>query len=84
MTRLPFLLVLTLLLLFVAQFIPAAETDDPVLARHQAYANAHNAWAHYIGNLSPDSPDYRERVAQEWERREVSKKFRRLEEAAKP
>lgn len=46
-----------------------------------AFANAHNDWAMAITSLSPASPDYAVRVREEWLKREIGQKFRRLEQS---
>ena len=47
------------------------------------FANAHNGWRKFVLNLSPASPDFWEQVKAEWERRQVSEKFRALEEVVR-
>ena len=56
------------------------EPSIQTLNRKQvAFAKAHNQWRRSVVNRSPASPDFWEQVQVEWERREVSAKFRALE-----
>jgi|GEM_PF-2881048 len=84
MIRLPFLLALTTLLLLALSLVPAASPADTFHRRQQDFAQSHNDWAKHIDKFSPASPDYSDRVREEWQRRDLGQKFRRLEAALKP
>ncbi len=71
---------LALLSLGLSSLLPAAPDRGQTIIDNQIrFAHAHNGWASAIKNLSPQSPDFEQRLRQEWLEREVSMKFRRLE-----
>lgn len=53
---------------------------DPILEAHNDLVIVHNEWAKRVAALSPASPDYRERLSEDWHRRGLGEKWRRLEE----
>ncbi len=68
--------------LFLAGFLLVATAAAPAerfYRVHTDFANAHNDWVSAIKDLSPSSPDYEDRLREEWLKREVSEKFRKLE-----
>ncbi len=75
-----FCALLALLSLVASALLPAAPDRGQTIIHNQIrFANAHNGWARAIQHLSPHSPDFEQRLRQEWLEREVSMKFRRLE-----
>jgi hypothetical protein len=59
----------------------AAPAGEKFYRAQQAFANAHNDWVRVIKNLSPESPDYEQRVREEWLKRDIGQKFRKLEQS---
>lgn len=54
--------------------------DDPILDTANKFAKAYNSWATKVKNLSPFSPDYKDRAREIWERQGLSTSFWVLEE----
>ena len=65
--------------LLCATTTPKLSDDARLFHRQHVFAEAHNLWAIKLQALSPYSPDYWEQVREDWARRELGEKFRRLE-----
>lgn len=60
-------------------FFATAQTDQLDQA-HQEFLEAYNGWVRYAVALSPASPNLLEKLRQQWRRRRVAEKFRRVEQ----
>lgn len=50
---------------------------------HSRFAEDHNAWAEKLSRISPASPDFAARLVAEWDRRNLSAKWRDVEDAVR-
>lgn len=48
---------------------------------HSRFAEDHNAWAESLTHVSPASPDFTARLLAEWDRRNLTAKWRDVEDA---
>lgn len=57
---------------------------DPILEAYERLRLSFEPWVRLVSNLSPASPDYRERLEGEWLRNGVTEAFWRLEQMVIP
>lgn len=74
-------LIRILLFLIVFPFLAntQASPDKKLMQRANTFVESYNDWAKWMLAASPYSPDFSQRVRQEWLKRELGQKFRRLE-----
>lgn len=53
--------------------------DKRLMDTANSFAEEYNEWAEWLRSHSPYSPDFPERCREEWDKREMSQRFRRLE-----
>lgn len=58
--------------------------DDPIYDPYEKLRKGFVSFLRYVENLSPASPDYRERLRAKWESEGISEAFWRLEQIVIP
>lgn len=71
---------LAIIIAIIAVGVLVAQYPDAKMNRSSnEFVESYNDWLSTVQKMSPYSPDYGERIAEEWHKRELGRKFREVE-----